>query len=167
MTPAPAQPKPPRTAPAGAVEEAVLDATQTIADKTREVLADFKDGSWADEGLTGTRRAVDALLDCWNEHLVLMRTLTAVAAEGDPRFIRGYHRVTKPAVLALAAAIKRSHGPSTDKKTAKALAHDLVTMLAAAAGQEGGTRVSGLTKAARRSSLALIVHSTLTGIGEL
>ncbi|WP_328373094.1 TetR/AcrR family transcriptional regulator (plasmid) [Streptomyces sp. NBC_00445] len=145
------------------VEDAVLDATEAIADQTRETLREFTDGSWVDEGPAGTRRWVDALLDCWNEHLVLMRIVTAVAAEEDPRFVRAYRRIAKPAASSLVSAIQHSNLPSTGGRTAKALANSLVTMLAASAGHESGGPVGGVSKSARRGSLALVVHATVTG----
>ncbi|WP_424892326.1 TetR/AcrR family transcriptional regulator [Streptomyces sp. XH2] len=141
------------------IDDVVLDAVEAVADKTAEGLADFADGSWSSEGPFGASRLVDAVLDVWSDHQVVMRVLTAAAAENDPRFVEAYRLVTQPVLRALMSAAEPSV-PSPDARAA--LTHGLVTMLAAAAGHQGAASIDSREKWARREGLAHIVYASVT-----
>ncbi|RLU82088.1 TetR family transcriptional regulator [Streptomyces griseocarneus] len=137
------------------VDEVVLDAVEPLADKTAEQLADFVDGSWSSEGLFGASRFVDAVLHAWSDHRVVMRILTAGAAEDDPRFVLAYRVVTQSVFRALMSAAEPGMPPAE-------LAHNLVTALAAAAGHKGAASIDSYEKWARREALAHIVYASVT-----
>ncbi|WP_030578634.1 TetR/AcrR family transcriptional regulator [Streptomyces anulatus] len=140
------------------IEGVVLEASRLLVEETNAALGDFKDGSWSSDGLSGATRLVDAVLDGWSDHLPVMRVLTAVAAERDPRFVKAYTAATRPVIRALAAA---TH-PTTRNGTGKELVHALVSSLTAAAGHENAGSVQGLTKHQRRQGLARLVHAVVT-----
>lgn len=141
------------------IEDIVLEAATPLVDDTTAALSDFQDGTWASTGLPGASRLVDTVLDTWKQHRPVMRVLTAVAAENDHRFMQTYAAVTRPATRVLAAAI----GPNAPSSPVpKAVAHNLVATLAAAAGHEGTSRVAGLSNKARRKGLAHLVLAAVT-----
>ncbi|MER5549905.1 TetR family transcriptional regulator [Streptomyces sp. NPDC002589] len=140
------------------VEDVVLEASRLLVEETKTALDAFADGSWSSDGLPGATRLVDAVLDGWSGHLPVMRVLTAVAAEQDPRFVKAYEAVTKPVVRALTAATQ----PTTPNRVSKELVHSLVSGLTAAAGHESAGRVLGLTRRQRRRGLARVVHAAVT-----
>ncbi|MFI5822901.1 TetR family transcriptional regulator [Streptomyces rishiriensis] len=119
----------------------------------------FEDGSWSSDGLPGATRLVDAVLDGWSDHLPVMRVLTAVAAERDPRFVKAYFAATRPVTRALTAATTQTTTPDDEGKE---LVHALVVGLTAAAGHENAGSVQGLTKHQRRRGLARLVHAAVT-----
>lgn len=139
------------------IEGVVLEASRLLVEETNAALAGFEDGAWSSDGLPGATRLVDAVLDGWSGHLPVMRVLTAVAAERDPRFVKAYFAATRPLVRALTAA-----APSVEGKE---LVHALVSGLTAAAGHENAGSVQGLTKRQRRRGLARLVHSAVTTTG--
>ncbi|MFE2268531.1 TetR/AcrR family transcriptional regulator [Streptomyces lavendulae] len=140
------------------VEGVVLEAARLLVRETNTALHGFKDGSWSSDGLPGAARLVDAVLDGWSGHLPVMRVLTAVAAERDPRFVKAYVAATRPVVRALTAAAQTTtpNGEGTE------LAHALVSGLTATAGHDNAGSVRGLTKDQRRRGLALLVHAAVT-----
>ncbi|WP_331729201.1 TetR/AcrR family transcriptional regulator (plasmid) [Streptomyces avidinii] len=140
------------------VEDVVLEASQLLATQTKAALDAFEDGTWSSDGLPGATRLVDAVLDGWSGHLPVMRVLTAVAAEREPRFVEAYFAATAPVVQALTAATL----PTTPDDVRKELAHSLVSGLTAAAGHETAGSVQGLTKHQRRRGLARVVHAAVT-----
>ncbi|MEU0350790.1 TetR/AcrR family transcriptional regulator [Streptomyces sp. NPDC006237] len=140
------------------IEGAVLEASRLLVKETNAALDGFKDGSWSSDGLPGATRLVDAVLDGWSGHLPVMRVLTAVAAERDPRFVKAYFAATRPVVRALTAATQTT----TPNDEGKELVHALVSGLAAAAGHENAGSVQGLTKRQRRRGLARLVHAAVT-----
>ncbi|MFZ3491867.1 TetR/AcrR family transcriptional regulator [Streptomyces sp. 5.8] len=140
------------------VEDAILEASRLLAKETKAALGAFEDGSWSSDGLSGSTRLVDAVLDGWSSHLPVMRVLTAVAAEGEPRFYAAYIATTKPLVRALTAATQ-TITPSRERRE---LVHSLVCGLTAAAGHETAESVQGLTKRQRRRGLSRVVHAAVT-----
>lgn len=136
------------------IEGVVLEASRLVVEETNSALDGFKDGSWSWDGLPGATRLVDAVLDCWSGHLPVIRVLTAVAAEREPRFVQAYCAATRPVVRALTAAASSGEG--------KELAHALVSGLTAAAGYENAGSFQGLTKRQRRRGLAHLVHAAVT-----
>ncbi|MEV7839104.1 TetR/AcrR family transcriptional regulator [Streptomyces albidoflavus] len=136
------------------IEGVVLEASGFLAEESNAALGDFKDGSWSSDGMSGATRLVDAVLDGWSGHLPVMRVLTAVAAERDPRFVKAYAEATRPVIRALTAA--------TTNGTGKGLVHALVSCLTAAAGHDSVGKVQGLTKHQRRQGLALLVHAAVS-----
>ncbi|MFE3558376.1 TetR/AcrR family transcriptional regulator [Streptomyces sp. NPDC059193] len=141
------------------IDEAVLEAAAPLVEETTAVLDAGKNNPWALDDATGTAQFVNAVLDTWSHHIPVMRILTAVAAEQDPRFVKVYAAVTRPVVHVLTAATK----PTTSSAPArKALVHGLVTMLASAAGHEGSPTLMGLGRKTRRDGLAHVVHAALT-----
>ncbi|MFE9121447.1 TetR/AcrR family transcriptional regulator [Streptomyces sp. NPDC007172] len=141
------------------VEGVVLEASRFLAEETNAALDAFEDGSWSSDGLPGAARLVDAVLDGWSDHLPVMRVLTAVAAERDPRFVKAYVAATRPVVRALTAATTQTTTPDDERKE---LVHALVSGLTAAAGHENAGSVQGLTKRQRRRGLARLVHAAVT-----
>ncbi|MEU0214345.1 TetR family transcriptional regulator [Streptomyces sp. NPDC006265] len=139
------------------IEGVVLEASRLLVEETNAALAGFEDGAWSSDGLSGATRLVDAVLDGWSDHLPVMRVLTAVAAERDPRFVKAYFAATRPLVRALTAAAPSGEG--------KELVHALVSGLTAAAGHENAGSVQGLTKRQRRRGLARLVHAAVTTTG--
>ncbi|MFD4609993.1 TetR/AcrR family transcriptional regulator [Streptomyces sp. NPDC058440] len=139
------------------IEGVVLEASGLLAKETKAALKDFKDGSWSSEGLPGAARLVDAVLDGWSGRLPVVRVLTAVAAEGEPRFVKAYTATTRPVVRALTAATRTAAPTGTGKE----LVHALVSGLTAAAGHENAGSVQGLTKHQRRQGLARVVHAAV------
>ncbi|WP_331736196.1 TetR/AcrR family transcriptional regulator (plasmid) [Streptomyces xanthophaeus] len=140
------------------VEDVVLEASRLLVDETKTALDGFKDGSWSSDGLPGATRLVDAVLDGWSSHLPVVRVLTAVAAEGEPRFYAAYIAATKPLSKALTAAAQTI----TPGRVRKEVVHSLVCGLTAAAGHENAGSVQGLTKRQRRQGLARVVHAAVT-----
>ncbi|WP_031036142.1 TetR/AcrR family transcriptional regulator [Streptomyces sp. NRRL F-5650] len=140
------------------IEGVVLEASRLLVEETNTALDGFKDGSWSSDGLSGATRLVDAVLDGWSDHLPVMRVLTAVAAERDPRFVKAYFAATRPVVRALTAAAQTT----TPNGEGKELVHALVSGLTAAAGHENAGSVQGLTKRQRRRGLARLVHAAVT-----
>ncbi|MFI6688434.1 TetR/AcrR family transcriptional regulator [Streptomyces sp. NPDC050485] len=140
------------------VEAVVLEASRLLVAETNTALDAFEDGSWSSDGLPGATRLVDAVLDGWSAHLPVMRVLTAVAAEREPRFVEAYDAATQPVARALTAATQ----PTTPDEVRMELVHSLVTGLAAAAGHETAGSVRGLTKRQRRRGLARVVHAAVT-----
>ncbi|MFD3959228.1 TetR/AcrR family transcriptional regulator [Micromonospora tulbaghiae] len=140
------------------IEGVVLEASRLLVQETTATLDDFKDGSWSSDGLAGATRLVEAVLDGWSDHLPVMRVLTAVAAERDPRFVKAYFAATGPLrrVLTQAAGSARPDGEG------KELVHALVTGFAAAAGHENAGSVRGLTRHQRRQGLARLIHAAVT-----
>ncbi|MFE0774350.1 TetR family transcriptional regulator [Streptomyces sp. NPDC058861] len=136
------------------MKDIVLETSQLLVKKTNTALNSFEDGSWSSEGLSGATRLVDAVLDGWSDHLPVMRVLTAVAAERDPRFIEAYLAATEPIVRALTAA--------TPNAEDKELVHALVSGLTSVAGHEDAESVQGLSKCQRRRGLARLVHAAVT-----
>ncbi|MFI5986835.1 TetR/AcrR family transcriptional regulator [Streptomyces sp. NPDC051555] len=141
------------------IDEAVLEAAAPLVEETTAALGAHNDGPWALDDVTGTTQFVNAVLDTWGNHIPVMRILTAVAAEQDPRFVKAYAAVTRPVVRVLASAAE-PNGPTTSAR--KALVHGLVTMLASAAGHEGSPTLNGLGRKTRRDGLAHVVHAALT-----
>ncbi|MFC7983286.1 TetR/AcrR family transcriptional regulator (plasmid) [Streptomyces sp. BB1-1-1] len=139
------------------IEGVVLEASRLLVKETNAALAGFEDGAWSSDGLPGAARLVDAVLDGWSGHLPVMRVLTAVAAERDPRFVKAYFAATRPLVRALTAAAPSGEG--------KELVHALVSGLTAATGHENAGSVQGLTKRQRRRGLARLVHAAVTTTG--
>lgn len=139
------------------IEGVVLEASGLLAKETKAALDGFKDGSWSSDGLPGATRLIDAVLDSWSGHLPIVRVLTAVAAEGEPRFGKAYAAATRPVVRALTAATQTA----TPNGEGKELVHALVSGLTAAAGNENAGSVHGLTKHQRRLGLARLIHAAL------
>ncbi|MEU3296660.1 TetR/AcrR family transcriptional regulator [Streptomyces longwoodensis] len=139
------------------IEGVVLEASGLVAKETKAALKDFKDGSWSSDGLPGAARIVDAVLDRWSGHLPVVRVLTAVAAEGEPRFVKAYAAATRPVARALTAATQTT----TPDDASKELVHALVSGLTAAAGYENAGSLQGLTKHQRRQGLARLVHAAV------
>ncbi|WP_030390651.1 TetR/AcrR family transcriptional regulator [Streptomyces sp. NRRL S-241] len=140
------------------VEGVVLEASRLLVRETTAALDGFKDGSWSSDGLAGATRLVEAVLDGWSNHLPVMRVLTAVAAEREPRFVKAYFAATGPVRRVLTAAVQ-SDRPDDEGKE---LVHALVTGFAAAAGHENAENVRGLTKHQRRQGLARLIHAAVT-----
>ncbi|MEU0021987.1 TetR/AcrR family transcriptional regulator [Streptomyces sp. NPDC048664] len=136
------------------IEGVVLEASRLLVKETNAALNSFEDGSWSSDGLSGATRLVDAVLDGWSDYLPLMRVLTAVAAERDPRFVKAYFAATRPIVRALTAATPNAEG--------KELVHALVSSLTGAAGHENAGSLQGLSKRQRRRGLARLVHAAVT-----
>ncbi len=144
------------------VEEIVLEAAVDVARETKDALADF-DGSWSYDGLNGAARLVDAVLDVWTTHHSIVRVLTAVAAEQDPRFITAYAAITRPVTRALTYAVKQHATPgAASPADRRAMVHNLTAALTAAAAQEGAGTIGGLNQEQRRAGLVLVVHATVT-----
>ncbi|MCL3999191.1 TetR/AcrR family transcriptional regulator [Streptomyces lavenduligriseus] len=143
------------------VDGVVLEVSGLLAKETKAALDGFKDGSWSSDGLPGATRIVDAVLDGWSGHLPVVRVLTAVAAEGEPRFVKAYAAATRPVVRALTAATQTT----TPNGEGKELVHALVSALTAAAGHEKAGSVHGLTKHQRRQGLARLIHAAVTAAG--
>ncbi|MFJ9967288.1 TetR/AcrR family transcriptional regulator [Streptomyces avermitilis] len=141
------------------IEGVVLETSRLLAEQTSAALDAFEDGSWSSDGLPGATRLVDAVLDGWSDHLPVVRVLTAVAAERDPRFVKAYFAATRPVVRALTAATTQTTTPDDEGKE---LVHALVSGLTAAAGHENAGSVQGLTKGQRRRGLARLVHAAVT-----
>ncbi|WP_060880662.1 TetR/AcrR family transcriptional regulator [Streptomyces scabiei] len=135
------------------IEGVILEASRLLAEETNAALDGFKDGSWAADGLPGATRLVDAVLDGWSDHLPVMRVLTAVAAERDPRFVKAYFAATRPVVRALTAATTQTTTPDSEDRE---LVHALVSGLTATAGHENAGSVQGLTKSQRRRGHAAV-----------
>lgn len=145
------------------VEEIVLEAAVGVARETKDALADFDDGSWSYDGLNGAARLVDAVLNAWTKHHSIVRVLTTVAAEQDPRFVTAHAAITRPVTRALTNAVKQNVKPGTASPTdRKAMVHNLVAALTAAAAQEGARTIGGLSQKQRRAGLVLVVHATVT-----
>ncbi|EDY49268.1 TetR/AcrR family transcriptional regulator [Streptomyces clavuligerus] len=140
------------------IEGVVLEASQLLAEETNTALDSFKDGAWSSDGLPGATRLVDAVLDGWSGHLPVVRVLTAVAAERDPRFVKAYFAATRPVLRALTAASTQT----TPSGESKELFHALVSGLTATAGHENAGSLQGLTKNQRRRGLARLVHAAVT-----
>jgi len=139
------------------VDEVVLDSVDTLARKTRNALSEFADGSWSKEGLPGAHRLVNTVLNCWSGNRAVIRTLSAVAAEADPRFVRAFKALTRPVTLALAPAVER---PMPSAAGRKALVQSLVTMLvSSAAGQHQATLA--VSNKAQREGLANAVYASV------
>ncbi|WNI20125.1 TetR family transcriptional regulator [Actinacidiphila sp. ITFR-21] len=139
------------------VDEIVLDAVENVAQATAMALSEFADGTWATKGLPGAEQLVVSVLDCWSEHKTVLRIVTAVAAEVDPRFVQAFKSVTRPVTRALASAVSRPM-PSASARTA--LVHHLVVMLVSSAGaQQRSALTAGLSGKAQRDALVQLVHA--------
>ncbi|MGW7196189.1 TetR/AcrR family transcriptional regulator [Streptomyces chryseus] len=142
------------------VEDIVLETAGSLTEETKTALTHFKDGSWSSDGLTGAAQLVDAVLNVWTQHRSVVRVLTAVAAEGDPRFVAAYAALTRPLTRALTTAVKRK---VTSGSVRKALVYNLVGAVTAAAGYESAGSVAGLSEEQRRAGLVHVVHATVNG----
>ncbi|MGY4963672.1 TetR family transcriptional regulator [Streptomyces sp. 900105245] len=140
------------------IEGVVLEASRLLVKETTAALGDFTDGSWSSDGLAGATRLVEAVLDGWSNHLPVMRVLSALAAEREPRFVKAYYAATGPVLKVLTTATE----PTTPSAESEELVHALVTGFAATAGQENAGNVRGLNKHQRRQGLARLVHAVVT-----
>ncbi|MEU9744797.1 TetR family transcriptional regulator [Streptomyces niveus] len=152
-----------RTSPAtlyqyfAGVDEIVLDAVDNVAQATATALSGFADGTWTTKGLPGAEQFVVSVLDCWSDHKTVLRIVTAVAAEVDPRFVQAFKSITRPVSRALVSAVTRPM-PSASARTA--LVHHLVVMLVSSAGaQQRSALTAGLSGKAQREALVHLVHA--------
>lgn len=148
------------------VEEAIL----VLADEaTDEIVAvePLLERSWTDaDGLANVDAFVEALMEYWEAHSVILRVRDLRAEEGDKRFwavrTRGYAAI----VPALTTKIEEAQaaGRLTQEINPYAAASAAMAMLERLFTYQSVFRRRGVTKEAMTTTLGAMLHSTVTGL---
>jgi len=148
------------------VEEAIL----VLADEATDEIAAVEpllERSWTDaDGLANVDAFVEALMEYWEAHSVILRVRDLRAEEGDKRFwavrSRGYAAI----VPALTAKIEEAQaaGRLTQEINPYAAASAAMAMLERLFTYQSVFRRRGVTKEAMTTTLGAMLHSTVTGL---
>jgi len=147
------------------VEEAIL----VLADEATDEIVTVEpllERSWTDtDGLANVDAFVEALMEYWEAHSVILRVRDLRAEEGDKRFwavrTRGYAAI----VPALTTKIEEAQaaGRLTQEINPYAAASAAMAMLERLLTYRSVFRRRGVTKEAMAATLAAILYETVTG----
>ena len=148
------------------VEEAIL----VLADEATDEIVTVEpllERSWTDtDGLANVDAFVEALMEYWEAHSVILRVRDLRAEEGDKRFwavrTRGYAAI----VPALTTKIEEAQaaGRLTQEINPYAAASAAMAMLERLFTYQSVFRRRGVTKEAMTTTLGAMLHSTVTGL---
>lgn len=148
------------------VEEAIL----VLADEATDEIAAVEpllERSWTDaDGLANVDAFVEALMDYWDTHSVILRVRDLRAEEGDKRFWAVRQRGYSAIVPALTAKIEeaRAAGRLTQEINPYAAASAAMAMLERLFTYQSVFRRRGVTKEAMTTTLGAMLHSNVTGL---
>jgi AcrR family transcriptional regulator len=148
------------------VEEAIL----VLADEATDAIAAVEpllERSWTDaDGLVNVDAFVEALMEYWEAHSVILRVRDLRAEEGDKRFWAVRQRGYSAIVPALTTKIEEAQaaGRLTQEINPYAAASAAMAMLERLFTYQSVFRRRGVTKEAMTTTLGAMLHSTVTGI---
>ena len=150
------------------VEEAIL----VLADEaTYEITAvePLLERSWTDaDGLANVDAFVEALMEYWEAHSVILRVRDLRAEEGDKRFWAVRQRGYSAIVPALTTKIEEAQaaGRLTQEINPYAAASAAMAMLERLFTYQSVFRRRGVTREAMTTTLGAMLHSTVTGLSK-
>lgn len=147
------------------VEDAVHALSVGLVEEVAPIQARFElDWSGAD-GLDLVRSIVSDYLDFWDEHGAVLRILLLRADEGDERFRQVRRDYNAPFMAAMAAKVRsaQSAGRLTNSLDAEATAGAMLAVMDRLPNFRQGFERRGTTRAAMIETVALLLHSSLTG----
>jgi AcrR family transcriptional regulator len=147
------------------VEEAILVLADEATDDI-EVLRPFLAESWDDaEGRAHATAFVDAFMEYWDRHRVILRVRDLRAEEGDPRFWAVRQRGYAAVIPALGAKVEegQSAGRISADLNSYAAASAAMAMMERLVTYRSQFRRRGVSADAMAATLATILHETVTG----
>ena len=148
------------------VEEAIL----VLADEATDEIVTVEpllERSWtAADGLANVDAFVEALMEYWEAHSVILRVRDLRAEEGDKRFWAVRQRGYSAIVPALTTKIEEAQaaGRLTQEINPYAAASAAMAMLERLFTYQSVFRRRGVTREAMTTTLGAMLHSTVTGL---
>jgi AcrR family transcriptional regulator len=147
------------------VEDAILVLADEATDDI-EVLRPHLAESWDDaEGRAHAAAFVDAFMEYWDRHRVILRVRDLRAEEGDPRFWAVRQRGYSVVVPAFTAKVEEAQaaGRTSPELNSYAAASAAMSMMERLVTYQSQFRRRGVSKEAMAATLAAILHETVTG----
>ena len=147
------------------VEEAILVLADEATDDI-EVLRPYLAESWDDAaGRTHAGDFVDAFMEYWDRHRVILRVRDLRAEEGDPRFWAVRQRGYSVVVPAFTAKVEEGQaaGRISRQLNSYAAASAAMSMMERLVTYQSQFKRRGVSKDAMAATLAALLHETVTG----
>lgn len=147
------------------VEDAVYALSLELVEEVAPIQAQFEMDWNASDGLDRARALVADYLDFWDEHGAVLRTMLLRADEGDPRFRQVRRDYNAPFMATMAAKVRSAQqsGRLSSSLDAEATAGALLAVMDRLPNYRQGFEKRGTTRDAMIETVAMLVHSSLTG----
>lgn len=147
------------------VEDAVLALSLELVEQVRPIQVRFELDWSGPDGADLVRSIVSDYLDFWDEHGAVLRTMLLRADEGDERFRQVRRQYNAPFMTAMAAKVRdaQQSGRLTRSLDPEATAGALLAAMDRLPNYRQGFEKRGTSRAAMIETVALLLHSSLTG----
>jgi len=147
------------------VEDAIHALSLDLIDRVAPIQARFELDWSGPDGPDVVRSIVSDYLDFWDEHGAVLRMMLLRADEGDERFRQVRRQYNAPFMAAMAGKVREAQGAGrlTRSLDPEATAGALLAALDRLPNYRQGFEKRGTSRSAMIETVALLLHSSLTG----